>query len=175
MAIRPVLVYPDPLLRQISQPVQDFAQARAVIADLCDTMNASGHSVGIAAPQIGALWRIIVIDCAKHVKKSLGQLVLVNPVIVAREEVYSMREGCMSLPDYLGPVSRSRRIRVQAQDAQGTPFEVQASKFEAVVIQHEIDHLDGILFIDRVNSPRTELMRRSQLMQRSAGEEGADA
>ncbi|MGE3725490.1 MAG: peptide deformylase [Candidatus Sericytochromatia bacterium] len=166
MAIREVLVYPDPRLRQNALAVADFSAAQQVIQDLCDTMSASGHSVGIAAPQIGALLRIIVIDCSKHVKKSQGQLVLVNPVILAREDHYSMREGCMSLPDYLGPVSRARRIRVQAQDPTGMTFEIQAAKFEAVVIQHEIDHLDGILFIDRVASPRTELMRRSQMMQR---------
>jgi peptide deformylase len=171
MAIREVLVYPHPLLRQVALAVEDFSAAQPVIQDLCDTMNASGHSVGIAAPQLGSLLRIIVIDCSKHVKKSQGPLVLVNPVILEREEHYSMREGCMSLPDYLGPVSRARRIRVRAQDPTGMAFEIQAAKFEAVVIQHEIDHLDGILFIDRVASPRTELMRRSQMLQRQPSEE----
>lgn len=171
MAIREVLVYPHPLLRQVALAVEDFSAAQPVIQDLCETMNASGHSVGIAAPQMGSLLRIIVIDCSKHVKKSQGPLVLVNPVILAREEHYSMREGCMSLPDYLGPVSRSRRIRVRAQDANGMAFEIQAAKFESVVIQHEIDHLNGILFIDRVASPRTELMRRSQMLQRQPSQE----
>lgn len=165
MALREVLVYPDPRLRQHSLPVVDFEAAQPVIRDLLESMQASGHSVGIAAPQIGELLRIIVIDCSQHVKKSLGQLVLVNPVIVSREDHYSMREGCMSLPDYLGPVNRARRVRVSAQDALGNPFEIQAAKFEAVVLQHEIDHLDGVLFIDRVASPRTELIRRSQMMQ----------
>lgn len=168
MPIRDVLTYPDPRLRLVSAPVEDIAAAQGVIQDLCDTMDASGHSVGIAAPQIGELLRIIVIDCSKHVKKSQGQLVLVNPEVVATEGTYSMREGCMSLPDYLGPVTRPRRIQVKALDRHGHPLELQVAKFEAIVIQHEIDHLNGVLFIDRVASPRTELMRRSALMQRQA-------
>jgi peptide deformylase len=167
MPLREVLVYPDPRLRQKSLPVTDLQAAQRVCQDLLDTMTASGHSVGIAAPQIGEMLRIIVIDCSQHVKKSLGLQVLINPEIIAQEESYSMREGCMSLPDYLGPVPRARRIRVKACNAQGQICEFQAAKFEAVVIQHEIDHLDGILFIDRVVSPRTQLMQRSQLMQKS--------
>jgi len=165
MAVRQVLTYPDRRLRQRCAPVTDLAAAMQLIQDLLDTMEASSHSVGIAAPQIGELLRVIVIDCSAHVKKSLGRLVLVNPVIVTQEDNYSMREGCMSLPDYLGPVNRSRRITVQGLDATGQALELKAQKFEAVVIQHEIDHLDGVLFIDRVASPRTQLLRRSELLQ----------
>lgn len=165
MAVREVLTYPDRRLRQVCALVEDLTAVQEVVQDLCDTLQAAGHSVGIAAPQIGVLLRVIVIDCSAHVKKSLGQLVLINPVIVAREETYSLREGCMSLPDYLGSVKRARRITVQALNAQGQPLELKAQKFEAVVIQHEIDHLDGVLFIDRVSSPRTELLRRSERLQ----------
>ncbi|PIQ28288.1 peptide deformylase [bacterium (Candidatus Blackallbacteria) CG17_big_fil_post_rev_8_21_14_2_50_48_46] len=166
MAIREVLTAPDPRLRQQCKAVQNISEVQELIQDLLDTMHASGHSVGIAAPQIGVLERVIVIDCTKHVKKSLGPLVLVNPVILQREDSYAMREGCMSLPDFLGPVTRARRIKVSALNREGQTIEIQAAKFEAVVIQHEIDHLDGILFIDRVSSPRTELIRRSEQMQK---------
>lgn len=163
MAVREVLRYPDARLRQKALTVDDWAQAQRIAADLIDTMEASGHSVGIAAPQIGELQRVVIVDCSDKVKKSLGRLVLVNPVIVAREGQYSMREGCMSLPDYLGQVTRARRITVQARDSRGAEIEIQAKKFEAVVIQHEMDHLDGILFIDRISSLKTDLLRRSDL------------
>ncbi len=160
MAIRPVLEYPHPCLRQLSLPVQDLAAAQPVVDDLLDTMIAAGHSVGIAAPQIGVNLRIVVMDCSDKVKNSLGQLVLINPELIALEGEYSMREGCMSLPDYLGTVSRPRRVTVRALTRDGETVEILAKKFEAMVIQHEIDHLDGILFIDRVSSLKTDLLRR---------------
>jgi len=163
MAIHEVLKYPDKRLRQKSEPVLDFKSAQVVIDDLLEIMQASGHSVGIAAPQIGVLLRIVVIDCSAHVKKSLGPLILVNPMILESEGIYTMREGCMSLPDYLGSVTRPRRVLVRAQDRQGEFFDVEAKKFESIVIQHEIDHLDGILFIDRVVS-KAGLMRRSEML-----------
>ena len=164
--MREVLLYPDPRLRQKSLLVADFAAVQPLIAELQALMDASGHSVGIAAPQIGELWRVIVIDCHKHVKKSLGRRVLINPELVSSEGLYSMREGCMSLPDYVGNVTRPRRIVVRAYNEAGEAFEVQASKFEAIVIQHEMDHLDGILFIDRVHSLKTDLLRRADLLRK---------
>ena len=160
MAVRPVLTYPSPSLRQISVPVTDLAAAQEIVADLIDTMQDAGHSVGIAAPQIGVNLRIVVMDCSARVKKSLGLLVLINPEVIANEGEYSMREGCMSLPEYIGTVSRPRRVTVRGLDREGQVIEVLAKKFEAMVIQHEIDHLDGILFIDRVSSLKTDMLRR---------------
>lgn len=176
MAIRPVLTAPDPLLRQVSAPVTDVLseEIQSLIADLRDTSEASGHSVGIAAPQIGALWRVVYINCSKHDPKGLGPQILVNPQIIHREADYQMREGCMSLPDYVGPVARSRRIVVRAQDEQGQWRELKASKFEAVVIQHECDHLDGILFIDRMGALKQNLMRRIDLLKASDTQETED-
>lgn len=160
MAILPVLEYPHACLRQQSLEVSDLAAVQTIVDDLLETMIAAGHSVGMAAPQIGQNLRIIVMDCSARVKKSLGQLVLINPELIAVEGEYSMREGCMSLPDYLGTVSRPRRVKVRALNRTGEAIEVQASKFEAMVIQHEIDHLDGILFIDRISSLKTDMLRR---------------
>lgn len=171
--MRQVLKYPDSRLRQVSLPVSDLEAAQPVIDELLEIMQASGHSVGIAAPQIGELLRIVVMDCSAHVKKSLGCLVLVNPVVVAHEGIYTMREGCMSVPDYLGSVTRPRRVTVQALDRAGQKLEIQAKKFEAMVIQHEIDHLDGILFVDRVSS-KTALLRRSELARQKAEQKAAD-
>lgn len=168
MPQREVLTYPHPLLRQTSQAVEDVLapKIQSVIQDLLDTAMASGHSVGIAAPQIGELWRIVYIDCSKHVPKGIGPQLLINPVITGCEDSYQMREGCMSLPDYVGPVPRARRIVVQALNREGQVVEFKAAKFEAVVIQHEIDHLDGILFIDRMVSMKTDLLRRADLLKR---------
>lgn len=163
MSVREVLIYPDPRLRQVCLPVQPTdGSTQQIVTDLIDTMTASGHSVGIAAPQIGEAVRVVVIDCSQKVKNSLGQLVFINPEITEREGVYTMREGCMSLPDYVGIVTRSRRITVKGFDIQGQIIEVKAQKFEAVVLQHEIDHLDGILFIDRVSSLKTDVIRRTE-------------
>lgn len=170
MPVREVLVYPHPLLRQVCPPVEDVKdpEIQAVIQDLIDTATASGHSVGIAAPQIGALHRIVYIDCSAHVPapKGLGPMLLVNPEIIAKEDSYRMREGCMSLPEYVGPVPRARRIVVRALTREGEAIEFKAAKFEAVVIQHELDHLDGVLFIDRMVSLKTDLLRRADLMSR---------
>lgn len=168
MALRSVLTYPDPRLRQLSLPVEncEAPDIQQLIEDLVKTGEASGHSVGIAAPQIGALWRIIYINCSAHVPKGLGPQVLINPRIIAQEDSYRMREGCMSLPEYVGPVPRARRIVVQALTPQGQQVELKAAKFEAVVIQHEIDHLDGVLFIDRMVSLKTDLLRRADLLKR---------
>ena len=168
MPQREVLTYPNPLLRQKSLAVEDFLapEIQAVIQDLIDTSMASGHSVGIAAPQIGELWRIVYIDCSKHASKGMGPQLLINPLIIEREDTYQMREGCMSLPDYVGPVPRARRIMVQALNREGQAVEFKAAKFEAVVIQHELDHLDGVLFIDRMVSLKTDLLRRADLLKR---------
>ena len=173
MAIRPVLTAPDPLLRQVCAPVTHIHsdEIQALIQDLRDTSEASGHSVGIAAPQIGALWRGGYINCSKHAPKGLGPQILVNPEIIHREADYHMREGCMSLPEYVGPVARSRRIVVRAQNELGEWCELKASKFEAVVIQHECDHLDGILFIDRMVALKQNLRRRIDLLKASDTED----
>lgn len=168
MTVRSIITYPNPILRQISQSIESPGneETKKLVIDLCETMDASGHSVGIAAPQIGKLQRIVVIDCSSKVKKSLGRLIMINPEIVESEGSYTMREGCMSLPDYVGQVTRPRRITVKALNEEGEEFEVHAKKFEAVVIQHEIDHLDGIVFIDRISSLKKDLLRRSELFKK---------
>lgn len=169
MTVREVLTSPHPLLREVCATVTDVSDpvVQQLIADLRDTCSASGHSVGIAAPQIGSLLRVVYIDCSCHAPKGLGPQVLVNPVISSREDSYQMREGCMSLPDYVGPVPRSRRITVTALDEHGQLRELKAAKFEAVVIQHELDHLDGILFIDRMVSLKTDLIKRVELLRQN--------
>ncbi len=164
MAVRSILIYPDPILKQISAPIEVVDESVvAVIQDLVDTMMASGHSVGVAAPQIGILRRIVVVDVSKSKlgkDNNHGLLEMVNPEIVEKSGNKMMREGCMSVPDYTGNVTRAEHIVVEFADRKGQSRVIEASGFEAVAIQHEMDHLDGLLFLDRVSSLKTDLYRR---------------
>jgi len=165
MAVKDVLVYPDPLLKKVSEEVAELSEdVKQTIEDLKDTMDATTHSVGIAAPQIGKLYRIICIDASKNIKcdKHHGKMVMINPEILKWEGIIQFREGCMSVPDYTGNVNRARKIVVQYQDENFVTKAIEAEEFEAVLIQHEIDHLDGVLFIDRIISKRTDLFRRKK-------------
>ena len=165
MAVQTVLKYPHPLLKKLASPVVRLDnEIKALLKDLQDTMEAGPGSVGVAAPQIGVVLRVCVVDVSKsrHGKdNNHGRLLMVNPEIVERSGSAVMREGCMSVPDYTGDVERATEITVRFMDGQsGTSQEIQAFGFEAVAIQHEMDHLDGILFLDRVVSIATGLFRR---------------
>ncbi len=167
MAILPILKFPDPLLKERSAPVAEVDGAvSSVIADLLDTMRASPGGVGIAAPQVGVLQRIIAVDVSAHKRggqePNHGLLVLVNPEILARGGKQLVREGCMSVPDYTANVQRAQWVLVDALDREGKQVILEAIGFEAVALQHEMDHLDGILFLDRVVSVKTDLFRRKK-------------
>lgn len=164
MAVREILLYPDPILKQMCAPVEKLGtDADALIQDLIDTMLAAGHSVGVAAPQIGVSQRVVVVDVSGN---KLGRdnnhdlLTMINPEIIRKEGSRVMREGCMSVPDYTGNVTRAESIVVQFLDRNGLERVINSSGFEAVAIQHEIDHLDGMLFLDRVSSLKTDIFRR---------------
>jgi peptide deformylase len=123
----------------------------------------AGHSVGVAAPQIGVLRRVVVVDVSKSKlgrDNNHGLLEMVNPEIIEKSGSTTMREGCMSVPDYTGNVTRAERIVVEYNDRAGRLRVIETSGFEAVAIQHELDHLDGLLFLDRVSSLKTDLYRR---------------
>jgi len=135
----------------------------ALINDLIDTMRAGPGSVGVAAPQIGASLRVCVVDVSgnRHGKENNhGLLVMINPQIVASSGSAFMREGCMSVPDYTGDVERATEITISFMDRDGKLCSINASGFEAVALQHELDHLDGVLFLDRITSIKTGLFRR---------------
>lgn len=161
MAAREILLYPHPALKTPCKPVAAIDDAaRALAADLQDTLDAS-PGVGVAAPQIGALLRAIVVDAGRNPRHTgQGRFLLFNPEIVAREGEQLFREGCLSLPDYTANIRRAQFVRVRGLDLSGETVEVAAEGFEAVVFQHEIDHLDGILFLDRVVDLKTDLFRR---------------
>ncbi len=156
MAVREVLRHPHPLLTQVAEPADPDA-VDAVVADLLDTMRAFPRCVGVAAPQIGELVRVAVVDCSLHPKANEhhGELVLVNPVIVAASGSEVGREGCLSIPELTANVRRATAVTVEADG-----LRVDAVGFEARALQHEIDHLDGLLFLDRVESLETDVFER---------------
>ncbi len=164
MPIQPILRYPHPVLKKLCNRV-DICDAVILnlVADLLDTMHAGPGSVGVAASQIGVTLRVCVVDvsASRHGRdNNHGQLCMINPEIIARSGAAIMREGCMSVPDYTGDVERATEITVRFCEPDGTERQVAASGFEAVAIQHEMDHLDGILFLDRITSIKTGLFRR---------------
>jgi peptide deformylase len=167
MPILPILQFPDPRLKEVSVPVTGVsAEVSSFIDDLLATMRAFPGCVGIAAPQVGMLRRIIAVDVAVHRRGSQeenhGLLVLVNPEILAMGGRQLVREGCMSVPDYTANVQRGQWVLVDALDREGKQIILEAVGFEAVAIQHEVDHLDGYLFLDRVSSVKTDLFRRKR-------------
>jgi len=162
MAILDILKLPDPRLKQVSEPVDSFDQSlRDFIADLEETRLAGPGAVGIAAPQVAHFRRIVILDLSSRPKTpNHGHLVLINPEITHWEGFAMGREGCLSVPDYTGNVIRATQIRLKAQDADGVEHQYEMEGFEARAVQHELDHLDGLLFVDRVVSRRTDLHRR---------------
>lgn len=164
MPAQKILTYPHPLLKKLARPVIRLDdEISGLVEDLLDTMREGPGSVGVAAPQIGVLLRVCVVDVSGSKlgrDNNHGLLVLVNPEVIEREGSAIMREGCMSVPDYTGEVERATRIVLRYQDADGAEKQIEASGFEAVAIQHELDHLDGVLFLDRIVSLKTGLFRR---------------
>jgi peptide deformylase len=161
--VAPVLLYPNPLLKRRCAPVEDPELAARVAADLVDTMRSKPHCVGLAAPQLGELVRLVVVDVTGHPKAEScqGLVVLANPGIVGAEGDELGREGCLSIPDLTANVRRATRVAVEAVTPGGDPLAFEATGFEARVLQHELDHLDGVLFLDRIASKQDLFRRRS--------------
>lgn len=163
MAVRPVLVLPDPFLQRRSAPVARVdAAALALAADLVDTMRSRPACVGLAAPQIGVGLRAFVVDVTGHRKarSCAGELVLFDPALVSATEPVLAREGCLSVPDLTGDVARATQLVVRGTGTDGTERVVEADAFEARALLHELDHLDGLLFLDRVSSAHSVYRRK---------------
>ncbi len=163
MAVRPVLELPDPRLKRVATPVGRVdASARAVAADLVDTMRATVACVGLAAPQLGVDLRAFVVDVTGHRKARSchGELVLFDPEVVRSGEPVMAREGCLSVPHFTGDVARAGLVVVRGLTPEGTERTVEVDAFEARAVLHELDHLDGLLFLDRVASHEAVFRRK---------------
>lgn len=162
MAVLEIMQHPAAVLKQPAQPVEQFDESlQAFIIDLQDTLAAAPGCVGIAAPQVGSGRQIIIVDVSNsRQKKHHGRLVMINPEITAWQGSVTGREGCLSVPDYTGNVLRAETVDVVACDAAGRQMSFSFTGFEARVVQHEIDHLHGLLFLDRLVSRRRDLFRR---------------
>jgi peptide deformylase len=164
MAVRDVLRVPDPRLKETCRPLGEGERDEAlrVARDLLDTMRSFPRCVGIAAPQIDELVRVVVVDVSEHPKAttSNGELVLVNPRVVASSGAEVAREGCLSIPDLTANVRRATSIGIEASSPEGPHVAIESAGIEARCLLHEIDHLDGVLFLDRVDSLATDVFRR---------------
>ena len=163
MAVRDVLRYPHPTLKLVARPVAGRREeAERVASDLLDTMAANPGCVGLAAPQLDELARAVVVDVSEHpkAKTSNGLLVLCDPVVTVAEGSKVAREGCLSIPHLTANVRRATSIEVEAVTSAGDAVAIESEGFEARCLLHEIDHLDGLLFLDRVDSLATDVFRR---------------
>jgi len=160
MAVRDLKFYPDPILRQRCQPVEAFDEALGgFLDDLAESMY-THRGVGLAAPQVGEAIRVAVIDVDQQEDNPV-LYELVNPEVVeASEETSDYEEGCLSFPGEAETVTRPARVTVRARDRRGNPFEIKAEGLLATALQHEIDHLDGVVFIDHISRLKRNLIER---------------
>lgn len=164
-----IVKYPEPVLQQPGEPVTDFNdELRQFVADMFETMYAA-QGIGLAAPQVGVSKRITVIDLSVG-KDPAQKMVLINPEITYREGKLYEEEGCLSFPEIREKVVRAAKVKIRAQDEHGKWFEAEGEELLSRCMQHEIDHLDGVLFIFRISALKRDLaLRKIRKMQR-AGE-----
>jgi peptide deformylase len=170
MAILEIMKYPEEVLKRKAEPVTCFdAALQRLVEDMIETMYAA-PGIGIAAPQVGSSKRLAVIDLSSaDVKFPL--LVLINPVIVSREGEIEFEEGCLSLPEYTAVIRRAEKVAVRAQDREGKDIEIEATDLLAIALQHEIDHLEGILLIDRISPIKREFFKKRYRKNQKLGKE----
>jgi len=167
MAVLPILHHPDPRLRKKTAPVQVFDQKlQKLIDDMFETMYAA-PGVGLAANQVGVQLRLSVMDCSELHDQPI---VLINPEVLGTDELQEMEEGCLSLPDIRDKVQRFNKIRLRALDRHGQPYELEAEGLMAQCVQHEIDHLDGKLYIDYLSSLKRERIKKKLLKAAASGQ-----
>ncbi len=160
MAKLEILTYPDKRLRQVAKPVTEFDdRLRTLSKDMAETMYGA-PGIGLAAVQVDVAQRLVVMDLSEE-KNQLR--VLVNPEIIKQEGCISTQEGCLSVPEVYADVERAEKITLRAQDINGYPFEIEADELLAVCIQHEIDHLNGKVFVDYLSRIKQERIRKKIL------------
>jgi peptide deformylase len=172
MALRPILKYPDPRLKQKAAPVKEVNDdIRQLVDDMAETMYAA-PGVGLAANQVGVLLRVFVIDIAGDDDPSELR-VFINPEILSATGTQTWEEGCLSFPGVTEEIRRAERVQVRALDRDGKPFELEADGLLAVAIQHENDHLDGVVMLDKLSAVKRRLVGRK--LSKAKSEAAADA
>ena len=164
MAVREIKKFPDPVLHRRTDPVEAIdSSTQKLIDDMIETMYAA-PGVGLAANQVGVSLQVAVIDITSREEREQGRqrpvVVIINPVILSMEGSVVEEEGCLSIPDYAESVKRAVRVKVRAQDRKGKVFELEADGLMAKALQHEIDHLNGVLFVDRLSPLKKSVFKR---------------
>ncbi|MGL4447959.1 MAG: peptide deformylase [Shewanella sp.] len=154
MAVLDILTIPDERLKRKAQPVKDIEAIQGFIDDLIETMYHTEDGIGLAATQVGSTDAVIVIDLSEDRNEPM---VLINPEIVEKSGEYVGEEGCLSIPGYRAKVTRFEKVKVTALDRQGKPLEIETDEFLAIVLQHEIDHLDGKVFIEHLSMLKQQI------------------
>ena len=179
MALREVLQFPDPRLKRVSQPVQTVDEAlRELARDMCEVMY-DEPGIGLAAPQVGESVRLIVVDTEwtsdEEEPREKNPLIVVNPEISEPEGEITWSEGCLSVPDFTADVQRAAIVTLRGHDLDGNEIVERAEGLRAVCFQHEVDHLDGVLFIDRISRlKRGMYVKKRKKQLRGEQEEGGD-
>ncbi len=155
-----IRIYPDPVLRQVAEPVKDIdGEIQKIIEQMFAAMYGTPNGIGLAANQVGVTKRIIVVDFKREKKKG-APLVLINPEIVWSDGSITNEEACLSIPGFSAKVTRREKVGVRGYDREGKVIEIEAKGIEAICFQHEIDHLNGTLFIDHISSLKRAIFKR---------------
>ena len=166
MAEREILIWPDPLLKQRSELVTDFGpEIERLAEDMLETMYAN-DGIGLAAPQVGVFKRLLVLDLhAGHDQRPPDEppIIVINPEFVSKSGTIIWEEGCLSVPGETGDVTRASEVTVRYQNVHGEEFEIEAEGLLAVALQHENDHLDGVLFVDHLSKLKRDVIKRKMI------------
>lgn len=168
--VRKIIKYGDPVLETKGEPVTEFdtAELRQLVDDMFETMYAA-KGLGLAAPQVGVSKRVAIVDVSVGANEA-EKFVIINPEIVAREGTQTGEEGCLSIPGFREPVARANKVTVRARDVKGEVVELTGEELLARAFQHEIDHLDGILFLKHLSALKRDMIRRKIKKLQKAGE-----
>ena len=164
MALKEIILHPDPRLKKVATPIGEFGpELRRLADDMLETMY-DAPGIGLAAPQVGVLQRILVMDCVKEEGEPARPMVLINPTVTWESEALNTyEEGCLSIPEQYGDVERPAEVKVSWTDLDGNPQEEQFDGLWATCVQHEIDHLNGKLFIDYLKPLRRQMITRKMV------------
>ncbi len=164
MPLLEILTYPNPILRKKTTPVTEFGdELKALVKSMAESMY-DAPGVGLAAPQVGASIRLVIIDTSPKEEEN-KLIVLANPEIYEKEGSVEEEEGCLSLPELNAKVTRAVHIKVKAQNIEGEPIEFEATDWFARVVQHEVDHLDGVLFLDKISVLKRAMYKKKRKKQ----------